>query len=43
MEITDVEKMSSHSVKQMKKNTVCELLYDAKRFLEEFTGVVSTD
>ena len=27
--ITDVEKMSPHSVKQMKKNTVCELLYDA--------------
>ena len=43
MGITDVENMSPHSVKQMKKDTVCELLYDALRFLEEFTGVVSTD
>ena len=43
MEITAIGQLSPWRVKQMNKDTVCDLLHKALRYLEEFTGVVSTD
>ena len=36
MEITAIGQLSPWRVKQMNKDTVCDLLYEALRYLEEF-------
>ena len=43
MGIEIMGKLSLWSVKQMKKEFVCDMLYEALKYLEEFTGVVSSD
>ena len=43
MGVENLLKLSLWTVKQMKKEFVCYLLYEALGYLEEFTGVVSTD
>ena len=43
IEITAIGQLSPSRVKKMNKDTVCDLLHKALRYLEEFTGVVSTD
>ena len=43
MGVENLMKLSLWTVKQMKKEFVCDLLYEALGYLEEFTGVVSTD
>ena len=43
MGIENLGKLSLWTVKQMKKEFVCDLLYEALGYLEEFTSVVSTD
>jgi hypothetical protein len=43
MGVENLLKLSLWTVKQMKKEFVCDLLYEALGYLEEFTGVVSTD